>query len=191
MRARRAIHGVAAQNGAVPVLKLAAVLAVIGSLLVVGSGAFAAGTPAGGSVRMFGTPKGAGGNFMFTGAIGDYGSTQRENANGSPNANGNYVKFTLKKGTFVANATGLFVALNKAKFTFNAATCSASGSGTGPATLSDGTGLYTGISGTLKVTATFAEVGPRLKNGKCNQSNNAKALSQFQSVTGSGHVSFG
>ena len=59
----------------------AAVRVAIGSLLAVVSGAFAAGA-SGGSVRLFGTPKGAGGSFMFTGAIGDFGSTQRETASG-------------------------------------------------------------------------------------------------------------
>lgn len=166
-------------------------VAVVGGLLAAGSGALAAAAPSGGRVRMFGTPNGAGGRFMFTGAIGDYGTTQRENANGSPNANGNYVKFTLKHGTFVANATGFFTALNKAKFSFDKATCSVAGGATGSATLSSGTGQYAGISGTLKVSGTFAEVGPRLKNGKCNPSQNAKPLAQFNQVTGTGSVSFG
>jgi hypothetical protein len=41
------------------------------------------------------------------------------------------------------------------------------------------------------VSGTFAEVGPRLKNGKCNTSQKAKPLAQFNTVTGTGHVSFG
>ncbi|MGZ4182071.1 MAG: hypothetical protein ACXVUL_15480 [Solirubrobacteraceae bacterium] len=165
-------------------------LVVIASLLAVVSGAFAAGT-SGGSVKMFGTPKGSGGAFMFTGAIGDFGSTQRQTASGSPSANGDFVKFTLKHGTFVADATGFFNALNHARFSFDKATCSASFGASGPATLSAGTGQYAGISGTLKVTGTFADVGPRLKNGKCNTGQKTKPLAQFQAVTGTGHVSFG
>ena len=62
---------------------------------------------------------------------------------------------------------------------------------TGRATLSERTGQYAGIRGTLRVTGTFADVGPRLKNGECNMSQNAKPLAQFNAVTGSGHVSFG
>jgi hypothetical protein len=169
----------------------AVALVVLGTLAGVGSIALAAGTQSGGAVKMFGVPKGAGGAFMFTGAIGDFGQTQRENANGAPNANGDYVKFTLKRGTFVANATGLFNVLNHAKFSFNKASCSVSFGGSGPATLSNGTGSYAGISGTLRVVGTFAEIGPRLKNGKCNPSNNAKPVAQFSVVTGTGHVSFG
>jgi hypothetical protein len=190
VRASRAAHAAVAGHGRKRTLELTAVLVVIASLLAVVSGAFAAGT-SGGSVRMFGTPKGAGGAFMFTGAIGDYGSTQRMTATGSPSANGDFVKFSLKHGTFVADATGFFAALNKARFAFDKATCSGSFGATGPATLSAGTGRYAGISGTLRVTGTFAEVGPRLKNGKCNMSQKAKPLAQFNAVTASGHVSFG
>ena len=192
MRARRATHAASARHGKKRAVELTAVLAVLVGLLAVGSGAFAAaGKPTGGSVRMFGMPRGAGGNFMFTGAIGDYGTAQRMNATGSPNPSGDFVKFTLKGGTFVADATGLFNALNHAHFSFDKTTCSASGGASGPATLSKGTGKYAGISGTLRVTSTFAEVGPRLKNGKCNPSQNAKPLAQFNMVTGAGNVSFG
>ena len=41
------------------------------------------------------------------------------------------------------------------------------------------------------MTGSFAEVGPRLKNGQCNMSDAAKPLAQFNAVTASGHVSFG
>jgi hypothetical protein len=190
VRTSSAILAAAGRHGKKRALELTTVLAVIASLLAVVSGAFAAGTT-GGSVRMFGTPKGGGGAFMFTGAIGDFGSTQRETASGSPSANGDFVKFTLKHGTFVADATGFFNALNHAKFSFDKSTCSVSFGASGPATLSAGTGQYVSISGTLTVTGTFAEVGPRLKNGKCNGSQNAKPLAQFNVATGSGHVSFG
>jgi hypothetical protein len=189
VRASRAAHAVVATPGRKRTVGLS-VVGVIAILLAVVSGALAAGSK-GGSVRLFGTPKGSGGAFMFTGAIGDYGSTQRQNANGSPNANGNFVRFRLHHGTFVADATGFFNALNHAKGSFDKATCSGSFGATGPATLSDGTGQYAGISGSLKVTGTFAQVGPRLKNGKCSESQNAKPLSQFNAVTATGHVSFG
>jgi hypothetical protein len=179
-----------AKHGRKRALELAAVLVVIASLLAVVSGALAAATK-GGSVRMFGIPKGAGGTFMFTGAIGDFGSTQRMTATGSPNANGDFVKFTLKHGTFVADATGFFNALNHAKPAFNKATCSGTLLASGRATLSAGTGQYAGISGTLRVTGTFAEIGSKLKNGKCNMSQTAKPVAAFNAVTGTGHVSFG
>ena len=53
----------------------------------------------------------------------------------------------------------------------------------GPATLSQRTGQYAGIGGTLRVSGTFAEIGPRLKNGKCNMRQNAKPLAGFNAVT--------
>ena len=190
MGSRRAVRADVGRHARRRALRLTAVLAAIGSLLAVVSGAFAAGAT-GGSVKMFGTPKGSGGAFMFTGAIGDFGSTQRQTASGSPSANGDFVKFKLKHGTFVADVTSFFNALNHARPTFDKATCSGSFTVSGNAALSAGTGQYARISGTLKVSGTFAEVGPRLKNGACNASQNAKPLAQFNSVTGTGHVSFG
>jgi hypothetical protein len=186
----RAPHAAVASHGRGRTLRLSVVLAVIASLLAVVSGAFAAGAT-GGSVRVFGIPKGGGGPVMFTGAIGDYGTTQRETASGTPDANGNFVKFTLKHGTFVGDGTGLFNSINHAKFSFSSATCSGFGSGSGPVTLSAGTGEYAGISGSFRVTVTFAEVGPRLKNGRCNMKQNAKPLAQTGAISGSGHVSLG
>ena len=83
MRKSSMIHAAVAARGRKRTVELVAVLVVIASLLAVVSGASAAGT-SGGSVRIFGTPRGGGGPVIFTGAIGDFGSTQRETANGSP-----------------------------------------------------------------------------------------------------------
>jgi len=131
---------------------------------------------------------------VVTGAIGDFGKTLSINQNGTTNANGNYVKITLKKGTFEVNSTALNAAATNVQPTVNDATCSASGSVIGTVTLFNGTGLYQGISGTLNVTETFAFIGPVYtsgpKKGQCNESNNAKALAQFASITGTGTVSF-
>ena len=76
----------------------------------------------------------------------------------------------------------------------DAATCSFSESASGPITVSNGTGLYKGITGTLEVTEYFALIGPRLtsgpKKGQCNESNNAQPVASFTSVVGSGTVHF-
>ena len=53
-----------------------------------------------------------------------------------------------------------------------------------------GTGAYVGITGSLAFTLTEAGQGPRLKNGKCNEANNAPALAQDLIGMGSGNVSF-
>jgi hypothetical protein len=174
------------------VLKMTAAMAVVGTVMGAGFAAVAAGATKGGAVKLFGTPRGAVGSIMFAGAIGDYGSTQRMTQSGVPNPNGNFVKLSLKRGSFVGNATALFAKLNNARPSLNRSTCSGALSGTGPVVLGGGSGLYTGIGGTLKVTATFAFVGPRFKSGKhkgqCNV--NANPLAQFSLVSGGGTVSF-
>jgi hypothetical protein len=170
-----------------------AVSALLGSVVALSSAAAAA-SPAGGKVNVFGSAKNSSATLLFTGAIGDAGRAVQINANGTPNPNGNYLRFTLKHGTFEGNATGLNTAINKAKFSFNSATCSGFGGGSGPVTLFDGTGSYAGISGTLHVTVTFAEVAPRYTSGKhkgqCNQNQNATPVAQYTAVAGSGTVSF-
>jgi hypothetical protein len=193
MRARGPIHAAATREGAIRVLTMTAVVAMV--LLAVGSGAVAAAAPTGGAVKVFGVPKGGGGSIVFTGAIGDYGKVQRENANGAANPKGNYVKFNLKQGTFVGNGTALFTKLNNATPAFDQATCSGAFSVSAPMPLAGGTGMYTGISGTLNVRVTFGFVGPRYRSGKhkgqCNVSQNSTPLAQIAAIAGSGDVSLG
>ena len=128
---------------------------------------------------------------LITGAIGDYGTGLSTDKNGKATANGNYEKISLQKGGFIVNATGLNAKLSHAKPTFNKATCSILLQGTGPGTLSGGTGAYKGIKGTLQITVTFAGVAPRLPNGQCNSNQHAKPAAFYQSVTAAGTVSFG
>ncbi|MGO9660167.1 MAG: hypothetical protein ACLQVK_16855 [Acidimicrobiales bacterium] len=177
--------------------KTAVGLAVLGSLALGAGPALAAttpSTPAGGPVKVFATPNptGAGGTIVIVGAIGDYGRTLTINKNGTTNANGNYVRITLQKGTFEVNSTALNAKADKAQPTGDLTTCSGSLSVTGPVTLSDGTGLYRGISGTVSITETFAYVAARFTTGKhkglCNES--AQPIGQYGSITGTGTVSF-
>lgn len=178
-----------------PALGVAATLSL--SLLIPATVAFGASAPAGGKLSVFVTPlspNSAKGTIVVTGAIGDYGKTLNVNQSGKADANGAFVKITLQQGSFVVNSTQLNAKLNHLKPTVNTATCSVSATGTGPVTLADGAGLYAGISGTLQITVKFAFVGPRLSTGphkgQCNESNNAPSLAQYQSITGSGTVSF-
>jgi hypothetical protein len=180
------------------VAKAAVSVAVIGSVLLGSTPAFAAtvpSTPAGGSVKLFATPSnGLHSTILMTGAIGDYGNALSIDKNGTPDSNGNYVKVTLQKGGFEINSTTLDPKANKAQPTFNTATCSAWLSVAGPVTLFNGTGLYTGIAGTLTVTETAAFILPLFTSGKnkgkCNASNNAQPLKQYTSIVGTGTVSF-
>lgn len=172
--------------------------AMMGSALIFATAASGTGMPAGGSVKLFAIPEDNSSlhtTVLFTGAIGDHGQALTINKNGTPDANGNYVKVTLKHGTFEINATALNAKANRTQPVGNSTTCSAALSVTGPVSLFDGTGLYTGITGTLNITETFAFILPRFtsgtRNGKCNESNSAQPVAQYSSITGNGAVKFG
>jgi hypothetical protein len=179
---------------------IAITAAVLGAVLPGGPPAFAAttpSTPAGGSVRLFATPTNDGGaTIVITGAIGDYGSGRNINKNGTANPNGNYVKVTLRKGTFEINATALNAKANNlgSQTPINKATCSMAASVSAPVTLLDGTGLYTGVTGTLSVTVSEAFILPLYTSGKnkgqCNASPTAQPVADYGSIIGSGTVSF-
>ena len=170
--------------------KLAAAVGATACLLGVGSVALAASPPKGGKVRVFVTntsPTKA--KMLVTGAIGDYGTTISEDANGKVDPNGNFEKVKLKHGGFVVNTTALNNKLSHSKPAFNKSNCSVVISGTAPVTLSGGTGAYRGIAGTIRITVTFAGIVQRTAKG-CSTSPNAPTHGQYQSITGTGTVSF-
>ena len=152
-----------------------------------------AGTTSGGTIHIYSnqandTNGGATGPIVITGAIGDYGTATSIDENGTVNANGNYEKIVLKKGTFEINSVSFNKATNKVQPTINTSNCSISGTATGPVTLFDGNGAYAGIKGTVNVVLTFAGILPTLKNGKCN--GNAQPVGIYGTITGTGTVSF-
>jgi hypothetical protein len=181
-------------------MKSAAGVALLAGVLGPTVPAFAAtgaSMPAGGLIKVFVTPKGANGEhgtILIIGAIGDWGTTLNINANGTADPNGNYAKVTLQKGTFVVNLTTLNALSNKAQPTLYAGTCSAVFSIRGPIGLSQGTGAYKGISGTLTITETFGFILPRYASGahmgQCNMSNSAQPAAQDGEITGSGNIGF-
>jgi hypothetical protein len=181
------------------VAKAAFSAVLLGSLMVGPSPALAAAAPsapAGGPVRVFVAPgSGGGGKIFIAGAVGDYGQTLNINKNGTADPNGNYAKVTLQKGTFEVNKTTLNTKMGNAQPVINnLKTCSAIISETAPVTLLDGTGLYEGISGTVDVSITEVFILPfyaaGTHKGQCNESNNAAPVATYESVTGSGTVSF-
>ena len=129
---------------------------------------------------------------LITGAIGDYGTSTSITKSGKVNSNGNYELVALKKGTFRLNATNPNRNLNRkgTKAFPNPTTCSLAISASGVATLFDGTGLYKGIHGSVKVAETFALLFPRLASGKCDFVESAEPVKQFGVVTGVGTVKF-
>jgi hypothetical protein len=181
-------------------VKTAAGVALLAGVLGPTVPAFAATStamPTGGLIKVFVTPKGASGEhgtILVIGAIGDWGTTLDINANGTADPNGNYSKVTLQKGTFVVNLTTLNELSNKVQPTVYPGSCSLVFTVKGPVGLSDGTGAYKGISGTLTITETFGAVLPRYTSGahmgQCNMNNNAQPNAQDGVVTGSGNIGF-
>jgi hypothetical protein len=85
--------------------------------------------------------------------------------------------------------TALNKKLNSAKPTINKTNCSVEFTGTGPTTVGDGTGAYAGITGKVAITVTFAGIAPKTAKG-CNLADNAPTYGGYQSITGTGSVSF-
>jgi hypothetical protein len=168
----------------------------VGLLACVGFGSAAAATPTGGAIGLFAklndSPTGS---IVVAGAIGDWGTVLNVDKNGKPSQNGNFVKVTLKKGTFELDVTKVNKMFDTTRPQLQSGdTCSIGFTGSAPVKLFNGTGLYTGISGTATVTATFAGVGDRYhsgaKKGQCEQDNSGPLLAQFSSVVGQGTVHF-
>jgi hypothetical protein len=175
---------------------MAAILAVLGVAGVGIGSAVAATTPKGGPIGLFAKlNNGPSGSIVVAGAIGDHGTILNVDKDGKPSQNGNFVKVTLEQGTFELNVTAVNKMFDTTRPQLQSGeTCSIGFIGSAPVKLLNGTGLYTGISGTANVTATFAGVGSRYKSGakkgQCDQSNSAPLLAQFSMVVGRGTVRF-
>jgi hypothetical protein len=175
--------------------RMVGVAGLLACLIVGASVALAAassGTPAGGRIQVFVQPgNGQGkGKILFTGAVGDYGSSSRATSSGGKK----FGTATLKKGTITIDLTAISAKVNKANPTVNNATCSASITKTAAAPVVSGTGLYAGIHGTIRLTESFGFIGSTFKSGpkkgRCNFSNSARTVAQMGTVYGSGTVSF-
>jgi hypothetical protein len=149
-------------------------------------------TPAGGPIQIFVQPgqNQGEGKILFTGAVGDYGSSSPAKSSGGKKIG----TAALQKGTIKIDLTAISAKVNKANPPVNMATCSAAVNDTAAAPVVGGTGLYAGIHGTIQITESFGFVGSTYKSGpkkgKCNMSNNAPTLAQMGTVYGSGSVSF-
>jgi len=180
-------------------MKAAAAVGALLCALVLAASALATSRSQGvssGQVRIFADASSDGpvSKILITGAIGDYGTATSIDRKGKVDQNGDYVKIVLKKGTFEVDSTTLNARMNKAPGIFNKATCSFSVTGSGPVRLFNGTGLYKGITGSAEMTLSFGGIAPRLTSGAhkgdCNPNQNAKALSQYGAIIGTGTVRF-
>jgi hypothetical protein len=169
--------------------KVLLAVGVAGCML--GATASAEGSQAGGQIRVFVTYQTpTKDKILITGAIGDYGTETSQNANGKPDAEGNFEKVTLKHGGFMIDATALNNKLAKVPpVKPDSTNCSLAFVGTGFVTVGNGTGAYAGIAGKIKVTVTYAGIEQKTNKG-CNASHNAPFYGQYQSITGAGNVRF-
>jgi uncharacterized membrane protein len=128
---------------------------------------------------------------VLAGAISDYGTATSIDKNGKTDPNGNYEKVVLKHGTFEVNSTTFNKASNSASPTISSTSgCSVDLAVNGPVTFFKGTGSYKGISGTIQMTQVFVGIASKLKDGKCNESNNAAPIAAGIAFYGTGTVSF-
>jgi hypothetical protein len=156
--------------------------------MLIASGAGAAGKS--GPIQFYVTGSTVTTPILVTGVVTDYGKATSVTKSGKPDENGNYEKIVLQKGGFWVDATALNKKLNSGTPTIDKTHCFFAFKGTGPTKLFKGTGAYAGISGSVDVTVNFVAIGPRLKNGKCNMSNNAAPVAQYGDVTGAGTASY-
>jgi hypothetical protein len=173
-------------------VKLATVVGVSACALGAGSAALAASSaPQGGKIRVFVTTATSNKEkIVVTGAIGDYGTTVSQDANGKVDPNGTFEKVTLKHGSFIIDDTALTKKLdNEPPTVVNISNCSIVFVGSGPATIENGTGAYAGIRGTLRLTYTFAGIAPKTAQ-RCAFASNGPDGGTYLSAAGTGSVSF-
>lgn len=143
---------------------------------------------------MYVTSTGRGDSILSTGAISDYGAGVSTDASGKPTLQGAFEHVKLSQGGFVVDSTGFNNKINRVKPKLYPSTCEYSIAGSGPGTLSKGTGAYAGISGTLKITLKFIGYATRFKSGahkgQCNFANNGPTAASYQSLTAAGTVKF-
>jgi hypothetical protein len=177
------------------------IAALAGALLTSGGTIASASTVTNGAVHVFvyGNSSGTGSTAVLTGAIGDSGSSESIDANGTPDAQNNTEELLdLTLGSFRVSIVGLDKKIGGAfsRFQPNPRTCSGSITATAsvPIVAGSGTGAYTGITGGFVLTFSLAEVGPKYGSGKhegqCNNSNSAEPVAQALVVIGSGTVSY-
>ena len=183
-------------------LSVLTIAALAGAALTSGSTmAASASTVTNGAVHVsvYGDSSGVASTAVLTGAIGDNGTGDSIDANGTPDpSNNTEVLLALVQGSFRVSVVGLDKKIDAAfsRFQPNGRTCSGNVSATAsvPIVAGSGAGAYTGITGGFVLTFSLALVGPKYGSGKhegqCNNSNSASPVAQALIVAGSGTVSY-
>src|SRR5262252_1168530 len=110
-------------------------LAVLAAAGVAVGAASAAEAPKSGPIALFATISASStpGKIVLAGAIGDWGKVVSVDKNGKPAENGDFVKVTLKNGTFEIDATAINKKMaNPRPEVQSGVTCSIAASGSGP-----------------------------------------------------------
>jgi len=161
-----------------------------------GSGAAATSpAPKDGRIAILATLNGGpSGKIVVAGSIGDWGTSVTVDKSGRRNPNGNFVRVTLRKGSFELDSTALQQQTNHPRpLVASDATCSVSARGSAPVRLFNGAGLYKGIAGRINATLTFSGVGRRYlsgpKKGQCEHGNQTP-LTMLGTVIGEGSIHF-
>jgi hypothetical protein len=145
-----------------------------------------------GTLHIWVTPgKGAVDKILLTGVAGDFGTATSITRHGKVDANGRYVRVVVQHGTFKVNAVAFNKKANAKQPHVNTTTCSAWASFSGNVRLFHGKGAYAGIAGKIKISTSFAVIGPRFHSGahkgQCNLT--APPRAEFDGpITGSGQV---
>jgi hypothetical protein len=171
------IHSAKAALGA-----LAVAVAALSFVVSTASAGPAAPSPAAGTIHVYlvntSLNPNAANQVLITGSFSDHGTGKKGT-------------FHLAKGTITVNNSAIAAIIKSPTWgTSYPSSCSFDGVARGPVTIVSGTGAYLGITGSLSFTLTEAGQGPMLKNGKCNEANNAQAVAQDLIGVGSGNVSF-
>jgi hypothetical protein len=163
-------------------IPLTAAVFATSSLVLVGQPAWAS-TPKG-VIHVYDVNTGGStGSVVVTGAIGDSG---KDVTGASPDAN----QIVLSKGSFDVSTTSIQKRFSQAKPKGNPANCGVVLAASAPVTLSNGTGAYKGITGTVVLTITSAAVLPTKSDGSCDESPNSVAVGEVTISQGSGTISF-
>jgi hypothetical protein len=164
-------------------MRAAAALSVAAVLAATAGAASASASPAtsGGVVHVYEDSLGGKTNpVVITGYLNDHGVDHEDALD-----HGQVNKIVLSKGSFEANVAKLHANLNVVASYPKG--CTLILKSTAPVTLSNGTGAYKGIHGTVTITSQDVVVFPRNKNDSCNEQLSL-ALTDLTTVTGSGKV---